>query len=192
MRKPTLVIGVVGALLAFAAGMVRRSNTEGSQAADSPRTAQKATVKPGEVVGPSEEVKAEIRAIQARRFRYRGTEIKPALQATEEDLRLQKQICSAFAIQDPCPSDRRTTFDWCFSEARVNAVGWYGLIKRAWRTEDYWLVEVQVSPRLAGFGAVTFTPDYCIETWKYTSDGKLTYVRGVHPDNSKRGVLFGD
>lgn len=193
MRKLAFTVAGLGTIVAFCAGVIGRNSSNGSQQAElSPQTARKVELKRGErLVWPSEQLKAEMLAVRAEQLSYRGTEIKPSLQATGEDLTLQKQIAAAFANGDPVPTDRKNTFDWCNSFSNLKVIGWQGVIRRASRATDGWLIEVQVSPRLAGIGATTSTTDYCIETWKYSDEGKLDYVKGVRPERIVR-VLMGD
>jgi hypothetical protein len=97
-------------------------------------------------------------------------------------------IC-AFGV-NPMPNERRNAFEWFYSKPNVKVLGWYGLIQRTSTIDGECLVELKVIPRLAGFGAVTSTNDYCIETWKYSSDNKLVFQKCVHQPGPV--ILFGD
>jgi hypothetical protein len=88
------------------------------------------------------------------------------------------------------PRDRRQAFEWLYTHPNVKVLGWYGLIQKSSRTNGECLVELKVTPRLAGFGAVTFTNDYCVETWKYSNDKELVFQKCVHQPGPI--CLFGD
>lgn len=136
----------------------------------------------------SPETQAELAARQREKYAYRGTQIQTT--AIGEKLTLHTKIAGAFAKQDPQPPERRQLFAWCLQHPGVVLTGWSGNIQEVTKSTSGWLVKVRLAPRIAGIGAVSFTPDYCIETWVY-NDGDLRFVSTVRPPDAKQ-ILFGD
>jgi hypothetical protein len=123
-------------------------------------------------------------------FAPRGTTVLPHKDAQGVDLTLQQTIAAVLSRRDQPTPERIAHFAWLGSphwSGRVKMVGWHGNITEASQTADGWTATVHFRPAL-GPGAVAFTPDHVIETYRY-SRGKLELVKIVHPAGTFQTVI---
>jgi hypothetical protein len=139
----------------------------------------------------SAETLAEIEQQLMHRFDYVGCRVLPSPDAPQSQAKLQLEIAEAFAKQDSPPPERLKSFEWCLSDPRLTCTGWSGVIRHVSEVRNAWQVTVRISPRINGsHGNVTFTPDYCVETWEY-ADGELSFVESERPAHAMK-ALFSD
>jgi hypothetical protein len=122
--------------------------------------------------------------------RYRGTEINPHPDASDDARILQLRISNLFAQVDPVPPLSRVAhFAWLNKpEFRVN--GWYGTIQSVVQDGNQTLVRVRISPHIASDKAtITSTTDYCTETYAVTDFGVQFLGSEPPPEDFVAGVF---
>lgn len=119
---------------------------------------------------------------------YKGIKVR-----SEPGVQNVAAIEGAFVGQDPLPPERLEYFNWCLTRRDlVLHVGWHGVFLKETQDNEGSLVEVKIVPIFVGAkgsprGKIN---DHCIETWRYSPDGTLTFVKLVPGENTIRG-LFG-
>jgi hypothetical protein len=124
-------------------------------------------------------------------FAPRGSTVLPDRNAQGVDLTLQQSIADVLSRRDQPSPERVGHFAWLSSpqwqKTPVRIVGWTGNIVEASADADGWTATVHFRPALAP-GAVIFTPDHVIETYRY-SRGKLQLVKIEHPAGNFQTVI---
>jgi hypothetical protein len=140
------------------------------------------------VIGQQLEERAQARYAEARREaeRYKGIKVR-----SEPGVQNVAAIEGAFVRQDPNPAERLEYFNrYLTKRDRIIHVGWHGVFLKETQDDQGSLVEVKIVPIFVstrgGFGMIR---DHCVETWRYSPDGKLTFVKLVPGENTRRGVI---
>jgi hypothetical protein len=121
----------------------------------------------------------------------RGTTVLPNREAKGTDLTLQQEVAATLARRDQPTPERIGHFAWLGSpswqKTPIRIVGWHGNITEASADADGWTATIHFRPALAP-GAVVFTPDHVIETYRY-SRGRLQLLKIVHPAGTLQTVI---
>jgi hypothetical protein len=141
-------------------------------------------------------------ALQARRERFAALSIKLRQEAmqykgikvrSEPGVRNVAAIEGAFVQQDPIPAERLEYFKpYLTKPDMIIHVGWHGVFLKETQDDQGSLVEVKIVPIFVGArGPFGMIKDHCIETWRYSPDGTLTFVKLVPgaKDKVARGAI---